>query len=169
MCGIPWLQPAVSDTCGTLRLGERPTRDERIAWERRERGSCASLIKHLERFPRGAFRLEAASLLNARRVMSVEVWTPAARTLTLFEPAADLVFANQAVAQAAALSRASARAKRLCRGFASTTLFRLKSSAPAAKLWDCQRTANGVTCAMEGEAVCQLEERRTQELESCGK
>jgi hypothetical protein len=169
LCGIPLIQPRISDVCGALGLGNRPTMRERIAWEGREPGSCAALRNHIERFPNGAYHNEAASMLAARRVTQTEVWTPTTRYLALFEPRDDVPSANEAAAQAAALARAQARVERQCRGFAATTLFRFRSSTPAPQVWSCIAIAKGVTCAFEGEAMCGLEERRIQEDESCGK
>jgi hypothetical protein len=169
VCAVPLLQPRISDVCGALGLGDRPTRLERIAWEGREAGTCAALRTHIERFPNGTYRAEAASMLAARRVTQTEVWTPTTHGLALFEPQDNVPSTNQAAAQAAALARARARAERQCRGFAATTLFRLRSATPAPQVWDCSPIAKGVTCGFEGEAVCGLEERRIQELETCGK
>src|SRR5260370_10388324 len=84
-CGIPMLQPAISDVCGALGLGDRPTKGERIAWEGREPGSCAALRSHIEHFPNGTYRDEAAGMLAARRVTQTEVWTPTTRRLAVFE------------------------------------------------------------------------------------
>jgi TIR domain len=169
LCGIPLLQPRISDMCGALGLGDRPTMRERIAWEGRESSSCAALRTHIERFPDGTYRNEAASMLAARRVTQTEVWTSATRRLALFEPQDDVPSSNEAAARAAALARAQALAERQCRGFAATTLFRFRSSTLAPQVWNCSPIGKGVTCGFEGEAMCELEERRIQESESCGK
>jgi hypothetical protein len=169
VCGLPLLQPPISDVCGAMGLGDRPTRRERISWEGREAGSCAALRTHIERFPNGTYRDEAAGMLAARRVTQTEGWTPSTRRLALFEPQDDVPSTNQAAAQAVALARAQARAERLCRGFAATTSFRLNSATPAPQVWNCSPLAKGVTCGFEGEALCALEERRIQEHETCGK
>jgi hypothetical protein len=168
-CGISVFQPPISDACGALGLGHRPVRRERVEWERREPGSCAALRAHIERFPDGTYRDVAASMLAARHVTQMEVWTHATRSLTMFEPQADVSSSNGADARAAALARAEASAERLCQGFAATTLFRLRSSSPAPHVWNCSAIGKGVTCGFEGEAVCGLEERSIQEQESCGK
>ena len=81
VCGVPLLQPQISDMCGALGLGNRPTKAERIAWESREPGSCAALRTHVERFPDGAYRAEASDMLAARRVTQTEIWTPGTRRL----------------------------------------------------------------------------------------
>jgi len=169
LCGIPLLQPRISDVCGALGLGNRPIMRERIAWEGREPGNCAALRTHIERFPNGTYHNEAASMLVARRVMQTEVWTLTTRHLMLFEPPDDVPSSNEAAAQRAALTRARDRAERQCRGFAATTLFRFRSSTPVPQVWNCRSMAKGAACGFEGEAVCRLEERNVQEYESCGK
>lgn len=169
VCGIPLLQPRISDVCGALDLGNRPARPERIAWERREPGSCAALRTHIERFPDGTYRAQAAGLLAARRVTQTDVWTPGVRRLVLFEPQNDVPSTNPAAARAVALARAQAHAESLCKGLAATMLSRLTSATPAPNEWNCSPLAKGVTCGFEGEAVCGLEDRRIQEHERCGK
>ncbi len=168
VCGIPLLQPRISDMCGALGLGDRPTERERIAWEHRESGSCAALRTHIERFPSGAYRSEAASMLTARRVTQTEVWTPATRRLELIESQEDVPSINRVAAQTVALVRAQLRAERKCKAFAATTLFRFRSAKPDPQAWNCRPIAKGVECGFEGEAVCELDERRIKEFETCG-
>jgi len=66
LCAADWLQPCLSDLCGALGVGQRPSRDERLAWEGREPTSCAALRSHLARFPDGFYRAQASALLAAR-------------------------------------------------------------------------------------------------------
>lgn len=169
VCGIPLLQPSVSDVCGAMGLGDRPSKRERTAWEGREPGSCAALRTHIERFPNGTYRDEAASMLAARRVEQTEVWTATTRRLEFFEPQEDIPSTNKAGAQTIALAHAQARAERECKGFAATTSFRFTSATAAPELWDCSPTGKGLTCGFEGKAVCELQERLIQENETCGK
>ncbi len=169
ICGIPLLQPHISDVCGALGLGDRPIKRERIAWADRELGSCAPLRTYIERFPNGTYRGEAASLLAARRVTQTEVWTATTRLLELFEPQGDIRSTNKPGAQAIALAHAQALAERECRGFAATTSFRFRSATAAAEEWNCSSVDKQVTCSFAGKAVCELEERLIQEIETCGK
>ena len=168
VCGLPLLQPQISDLCGALGFGNRPSKAERIAWEGRAAGSCAALRSHVERFPDGAYRAAASDILAARRVTQTEIWTPGTRRLTLFVGQDDGASAGEAAAKAAALNRGRASAERLCKSFAATTAFRLASAEPSVQTWQCSQAAKGFVCGFEGEAVCVLEERRTQEIESCG-
>jgi hypothetical protein len=171
LCGVPLFQPHLSDACGALALGHRAKRAERIEWERREPGNCAALRSYVERYPDGTFRDTAASLLAARLVTEVEVWGPGARSrrLALFVGREGLPSRDEPTARASALERAQAPAERLCKGFAATTFFRFSSAHPSAQVWRCGPEAMGVICGFEGEAVCQLEERRIQQTETCGR
>lgn len=168
ICTVAVWQPQVSDLCGTLGLGDRPTSKERLAWEARPPGDCAALRAHIARFPEGAYRQQAADLLTARRPNPVETWVPAERRLTLYVAEGEGVQADEAAARRAALQRAQAGAERLCKGFAATTRFRVVSSTPAAQAWSCHPLAAGVACSFEGEAVCAVEERGVREEETCG-
>jgi hypothetical protein len=168
VCGVPLLQPQISDLCGALGFGNRPSKAERIAWESRERGSCAALRNHVERFPQGAYRADAADMLAARRVTQKEIWTPSTRRLALHVGQDDGASADEAAAKKAALARGQVAAGRLCKSFAATTAFRFTSAEASVQAWQCSQVAKGVVCGFDGEAVCVLEERRTQEVESCG-
>jgi hypothetical protein len=103
VCAVPLFQPQIADVCGALGVGHRPTRTERVAWEGREAGSCAALRTHVERFPSGAYRQEAADLLAARRVTQTEIWTPSTRRLTLFQGQDAAPTRKEAAARGAAL------------------------------------------------------------------
>jgi len=168
LCGISLLQPQISDLCAALRLGHRPTKTERIAWESRELGNCAALRTHIERFPEGAYRTVAADMLAARRVTQAETWAPATRRLALFVGQDDVTYPGEPAAQAAALTRARISAERLCKGFTATASYRLTSAKPMVQAWNCHRASGGVLCGFDGEAVCEVEERRVQEMEACG-
>jgi TIR domain len=168
VCGAPFFQPQISDMCGAFGLGNRPTKAERVAWEGRNPGSCEALRAHIERFPEGAYHDKAADMLAARRINKVELWIPNTRRLSLFVGPDDKPSKSKAAAQEEALARTQGAAERLCKGFAATTSYRLKSAKPIAQNWTCSSISGGIACGFEGEAVCELEERRTEETETCG-
>ena len=168
VCRTPGLQPGLSDFCGACRLGGRPTRQERLAWESRPAGSCQALRDHIARFPEGAYRREAADLLTARRVSTEEVWTAGVRSLALFQGQESAPASSQAAAEARALASAQAKAESLCRGFAATTAFRFIAAAPKAQTWNCSPQGGGFVCGFDGEASCTLQERASVEHEACG-
>ncbi|HVN01427.1 MAG TPA: toll/interleukin-1 receptor domain-containing protein [Caulobacteraceae bacterium] len=168
VCTIPGPQPALSDACGAWRLGERPTRDERLAWAAKPASSCQALRDHIARFPEGAYRREAADLLTARRVTTEDVWSPSTRQLALFQPQATDGAPDEAAARAKAVAAAQTQADNLCRGFAATTAFRFRAASPQPQTWTCAKGGGGVVCGFDGQVVCQLDERATVERETCG-
>jgi hypothetical protein len=170
LCGVPWGQPAVSDACGALRLGNRPGRTERVAWQNREAGSCAALRDHIAAFPDGVYRDTAADLLGARRVSIDEHWTPAEYYLPLLIGRDAPASANRSAAEAAALERAPRRAELECRDYvaAASHLFQFTSAAAEPREWNCTSLDDGgVVCGFRGRAVCTLQARVQQERESC--
>jgi len=168
MCTLPGLQPALSDSCGALRLGARPTREERLAWAALPAGSCQALRDHIARFPEGAYRREAADLLTARRVTTQDAWSPSTRSLALFQPASTQGSRNEASARAKALAEAQTQADNLCRGFAAATSFRFRVATPQPATWSCEKGGAGVVCGFQGVVACQLDEKTSVERESCG-
>ena len=167
-CGLPFFQPQISDMCGALGLGNRATKAERVAWGGRKPGSCDALRTHIEHFPDGAYHDKAADMIAARRTTKVEIWIPNTRRLSLFAGHGDKPSKSKAAAQEEALARAQSAAERLCKGFVATTSFRLTSAKPIAQSWNCSPSSGGVVCGFEGEAVCEVEERRIEETENCG-
>ena len=168
LCTVPGPQPALSDACGAVRVGERPSRDERIAWAALQPGSCPALRDFVGRFPEGAYRREAADLLTARKVTTEDVWRPSERQLALFQPQLTEGAAGEAAAQAKALAAAQTQADNLCRGFAATTAFRFRAATPRPSTWTCAPGGGGTVCGFEGMVSCQLDERASVEHETCG-
>ncbi|MGE3251982.1 MAG: toll/interleukin-1 receptor domain-containing protein [Hyphomonadaceae bacterium] len=62
---LPGLQPGISDLCGAISLGGRPTRAERLAWANLPKDDPLRLRAHIRRFPDGVFRGQAADLILA--------------------------------------------------------------------------------------------------------
>jgi hypothetical protein len=168
VCTMPGPQPGLSDSCGDFGLGGRPNRVERLAWESRPPGSCPALREHIARFPDGAYRSKAADLLTGRKISTLETWQPAARALSLFEPAEGSPAKDETAAKASALQRANVSCDRLCKGFGAGTLYRFDSSSAVAEHWQCTTTRSGVVCGFDGHAQCELSERRDVEQEHCG-
>jgi hypothetical protein len=169
VCSASILQPGMSDLCGAFAVGGRPTKSERLAWQARRPGNCEDLRNHLGRFPDGAHRFQALSLLSDRHETQTEIWTPTVRPLSLSVSGGESGFANKDVAEAEALVRAQHQADDLCAGFGATTLYRFKSAKPEADHWECAAAGSGISCGFEGHAICQLEVRETKEEENCGK
>jgi hypothetical protein len=168
ICTMPGMQPGLSDFCGTCRMGERPTRQERLAWAAKPVGSCQALRDHIARFPEGAYRREAADLLTARRVSDEDVWTPNVRSLALFQPQSTKGAPTEAAARTAALAGAQTQADQLCHGFAAATAFRFRAATPQPSTWTCEKGGGGVVCGFEGMVACQLDEKASVEHETCG-
>lgn len=75
---LPGLQPGLSDWCGRMGVGGRPTREERLAWSRTPKDDPARLRAHIRQFPDGVFRSQAADLVLALEgETSVKVAAPA--------------------------------------------------------------------------------------------
>jgi hypothetical protein len=169
VCTAVAMQPALSDGCGALGLGGRPSRTERLSWEARRPGSCPDLRAYIDRYhDGGAYLTEANALLAARRVTQERNDTPGTRYLALYVGKDGPAASDEATARAAALARAQADAERLCQGFAATTLFKLTTAKAAAQNWSCAKSDSGVVCGFDGQAVCALQESTTVEHETCG-
>ena len=168
ICTIPGMQPGLSDACGSMRLGDRPSQAERLAWAAKPAGSCQALREHVARFPEGAYRREAADLLTARRVTTEEVWSPSTRSLALYQPQSTQGAPDEATAHAKAIATAQVQADNLCRGFAATTAFRFRAATPQPSSWTCEKGGGGAVCGFEGQVSCQLDEKATVEHETCG-
>jgi hypothetical protein len=168
ICTMPVGQPAVSDLCGAAGLGGRPTRAERIAWTAVPAGECEALRTHVSRFPEGAYRTQAAEMLEARKTWTTESWKRSERILPVYQGRDGASIPTEAAARAAALARAIPTAKHLCSDLAASGQFRVNSATPEAEAWACSSIGGGYVCGFQGRARCAVEERVVTEHESCG-
>lgn len=153
-CTVPFGQPLLSDACGALGLGARPTHQERIAFDQLPPGDCAALEDYRARFETSPLREIADSRINARVVTEEERWVAGERRLALYAGG---------VNEPEARTRAGARADQLCRGFTASTQFQLDGAAI-----DGVFVCEDGTCGISGEAVCRLQERQVIQHEICG-
>jgi hypothetical protein len=168
-CTVPLGQPFLSDACGALGLGNRPTHRERVAFEALPPGDCAALSAYRGAYEDSPMRARVDSRLADRRVNAEEQWVPFSRQHpVMFAPADGAPAPSEAAARAAALERARPQAERLCRNFTASSLFRFKGAAPVAQAWSCARQAGGFVCGFEGIAQCEIEEKQIVEHVSCG-
>ena len=165
-CRLSAFQPGLGDLCGSLGFGGMPTQEERLTWASRPPGDCNALRAHVEQFPDGAHRTQAAELLAARTETERTEWEESVRPLTLEIPGYDEQ-PTEREAQSATLARAEEEADQLCRGFATTTRFRLRGASPILRTWDCMERTTGVSCTYKGEAICELDIRKTVVDERC--
>jgi hypothetical protein len=168
VCTAPISQPMISDVCGSLHVGNRPTHDERVAWSRIPPGSCRALRAHVEKFPDGVYRGLAADMIAARRTRVEQSWTPSQQPIALYVGRDAPPSTNEDEARAAAIVRGNLQATRRCQDFAASGLHRLISATSEAQEWLCDRSAAGVVCGFDGRGICQLDERHDIEQESCG-
>lgn len=154
VCTIGLGQPFLSDACGTVNLGNRPTHAERVAFEALPAGDCAALEAYRDTYETSPLRELADSRLNARVTLQEERWIPGDRRLALYAGGAS---------EAEARTRAQSRAEQLCQGFSATTQFRLTSAETEGE-FACE---DGV-CGVSGQAVCRLEERQVVTRDICG-
>lgn len=154
VCSFPGPQPTISDLCGAIGLGNRPTRTERLAWEQRPAGSCAALIRHIRRFPDGALLPQAHALYAARTATRVG-WSERVETLPLRIPVA----ISGPGDRAATLARGQGEARDRCAMYAGNRQIRVASAAAVPTDWLCD--ADG--CSFTGEARCTLIEEKLEE------
>lgn len=154
VCTIGVGQPYLSDVCGAVNLGNRPTQAERVAFERLPPGDCAALEGYRDRYEASPLRDIVDSRLNARVTLQEERWVAGERRLALYAGGSS---------ETEARTRAQARAAQLCQGFAATTQFRV-TAAGSEGAFACESGA----CGLTGEAVCRLEERQLVTSDVCG-
>lgn len=168
LCQLSWSQPGLSDACGACGFGGSPTKAERLAWQSRERASCAALRAHIAKFPSGAYRQTAEARLTALRVEMEETWTAREHPLELYVGRDVAPSPNRAGAEADARARAQTEAERLCKSFAATGQNRLHSASTVVVRIQCDAVKGGHVCGLEGQAVCALEVRGQIQHERCG-
>lgn len=153
ICSIPTPE-VISDSCGLMGLGDRPTRKERLNWQAMRPGNCADLRTHMERFPDGKLLARADALYSARVPYKTDRWTSSTQSFALAASAAPSELAA-GVAEARRLTqlRAQREAKSICELYVGDSGLRLVSATPTADDWRCDRLG----CRVEGHAVCVVE------------
>lgn len=167
LCRLRLGQPRLSDVCGAWGLGGAPRKQERIAWEAHERGSCAALRLHLSQFPEGAYRKVAETWLAARQVERQETWTEREHPLELHVSRDVAPKRDLAAAESAAHAVAQAEAERLCKNFAAPGQNRLRSARIEKARMQCDRLAHGHVCSLDAEALCAMDQRGETVHEFC--
>lgn len=167
LCRLPLGQPALADACGAWSLGGAPTKDERTAWESRERGSCDALRAHVAKFPSGAYQSVAAARLTARRIAVEETAIAREHSLELHISRDVPPQRERAAAEADVRRRAQTEAERLCKSFTATGQNHLRSARIKVIRMSCDSLEGGLVCGMDAEALCALDERRQLARESC--
>jgi hypothetical protein len=166
LCTLPFDQPSISDTCGALHLGGRPSQGERIAWAGRPAGSCQALRDLINRYPDGAYRSEAAALLQAAKLSRAPNFSPDPRTAKSYVRQSERPFATQAAAQADALARATADASETACAPVDDTE-RLAGVDIGRTTFDCRPSPfGGWACAADYTVTCRIETRAM--TETCG-
>jgi hypothetical protein len=165
LCSAPVGQPAVSDICGAVGAGGKPTHDERLAWAARKPGDCDALRNHIARFPGGVYRSAAADLLQGATLARATSYSPAPRSLRGYVRQSEHPFASVDAARVDAVQRAKADAQTACQP--ADAFERLAGADISPGAFDCRPgPAGGQACALDYAATCRIETRAM--VERCG-
>jgi hypothetical protein len=165
VCTIPLAQPSISDVCGSMGLGERPSKAERLDWEARRKGSCDDLRSHVARFPNGVYSAKAAELIAAAITERASTYSSDPRTVRGYVRQSERPFGSTSAAQADAKTRAQTDALSLCAPLDASE--RLDGVAVKPVAFDCRTgLAGGQVCALDYTAICRTEQRVM--TERCG-
>lgn len=174
-CSINFGQPSVSDACGYFGLGDKPTREERVAWGMVETrlltpstDNCTALQDHIRQYPDGAFAAEADRLVRNPFEQQTVTWVPENRTLPLFEGMSEAGFQTAAEAETDVFERATAKARQQCDGFTSGDIYRVLSSSTSGHGISCDQSGNLHYCTLTATTACALERRVTTTDLLCG-
>lgn len=165
-CNLPVSQPLLSDSCGAIGLGNRPTYEERVAFEALPPGDCGALSAFRERYETSPLRTIVDSRLADRRPAPESRWVAQTLRQALYQPQNVGLAASEDAARAAALLAAEGQALRLCRTAEASGLYRLQRATAVAEQWDCEQTGGGYACSFMGQAECVVEQRET--VYQCG-
>lgn len=168
LCSAALPQPQISDFCGAWGMGGKPTREERVAWEGREPGSCNALREHIRAFEGGVFYERASAGLDARVVEIHEIWRPDAIRDVFSQSFATEGAPTVEMAQAGALDEGRFWAQENCGDYAASDFYRLLDVTLEVEHWDCIDQRSGHYCGFRGYRTCHVEVLERAELESCG-
>ena len=169
VCTMAGERSVLSDFCGDWDLGERPTRQGRLDWDKLRRttpGRCDALTAYLTRYPKGVRHDEATDLLSQRHTSATGPFTPIETLFPIHVSNETPPSSNQAAALADSLARAGQKAKAVCQEEAQGQRVKLISAAaqPQVGTETCERLDSGYVCGLDAQAVCRLNEP----VETCG-
>lgn len=169
LCSINFNQPEVSDFCGAYGLGEKPTKEERLAWEGREPNSCEGLRAHIEKFGEsGALFDRASAMLDARRTITSETWSPREQRSPFSQSINSNGFETEALAREDAIMQAATDAEASCSALGESDFFRTIGSSVEPLTWDCFIANGSHYCGFDGARTCELEQLEKTTTEICG-
>lgn len=169
LCSINFNQPDVSDFCGKYGLGNKPTEEERIAWQARDPASCEALRVHIDQFgDTGELYDRAASMLDARRRIVDETWSSTVQETIFSQSILAEGLSTQEMAQDTALENAARDAEAGCRAFAESDFYRFVGFEVTPIEWDCFTSGGQHYCGFDGMRSCQLEKLSRTVTEVCG-
>ena len=159
--------PGVRVACRAMNLGGVPSREEEALWSSRRAGDCQALRSYVSTYHQGAHAVEGQARLAAVKFEVKERWMPEERRLPLVVRSALRPFPSEQAAQADALARAPSEAQLVCVGFTQGE-FQLRSAHAAPHpQWDCTERQGGHSCGFDGEAICQVNVRYVDRIETC--
>jgi len=158
LCEVPAGQPMVSDACGALGIGHRPTRSDRLAWASRPLGDCGRL-RDFAGDERSYYSGTAADMLSAATHERAQSFTPARREWRSYIRTSERPFPNVTAARTDAERRAAEDATR--QGCAPRDEFeRLMRVDVTPEEFDCRDDPRGgFTCGLDYVAECHVEVR----------
>lgn len=169
LCSINFRQPDVSDFCGKYGLGDKPTREERVAWEARDPRSCEALRTHIDTYgDTGELFDRAAAMLEARRTVTNETWSAMSQRTPFSQSISVKGAATRDAAQSEALRDAAANAEAGCQAFAESDFYRFVDFEVSPTEWDCFTSSGQHYCGFDGTRICELEQLSRTNTEICG-
>jgi hypothetical protein len=164
LCTVPFGQPVVSDVCGAMKVGDRPSSEERRAWETIDFHDCDAMRDHVRRFPDGALRDQATAFIASKRMERSAAPVVSDRRATGYVRQGERGLASVASARADALARARQDAGLLgCVPIGDETVVNITISPTAFR---CIVRNDGHTCGLDYAATCTM--KAWPLIERCG-
>lgn len=140
-----------------------PFTEEKHAWLLIEPGNCKDLEEHIKRFPEGTYANIARLSLSTKKKSQQVIWNPLISSLPFYVSSKDKFYKGSRYALE---KQAKKEASDLCRFFPEDR-FRLVSFSVKEKNSQCNQQFGSFECNGEFEALCNLEEKRILQLETC--
>jgi len=160
VCTARWRQPELSDMCGALRLGDRPTLEERTSFAALPPGDCQALSDWRARHVQSPLRRRADALLAARRESTVR-WNPRTVRLAIEQPPPDKPAPAKAAARLITLDAAGATARAACSAGDASGVTRFVDAHVVGPKWTCERRRRLFRCSLTATAVCEVQQAET--------
>jgi hypothetical protein len=166
VCSVSFVQPSISDMCGAIGLGGKPTKKEREAWALVDQNSCRALGAFIREFDDGVYYGQADALLNVAGLSESEKWAEKQKFQRVFVGVGMTApRATESLARDSSVDWMQQLADEKCSHFAASSDYEFIRAEVKDPMLHCEAYSDGFRCEGEAPTICTLNVRTIERCE----